>query len=53
MLKSKMTAADKKVLRLVKSVTRRDIVRNADIYEEFKIKSNIETILTDQDGSVI
>ena len=53
MLKSEMTAADMKVLRLVKGVTRRDKVRNADIYEEFKIKSIIETIQTDQDGSVM
>ncbi len=42
------SAADIKVLRLVKAVTRRDIVRNADIYEEFKIKPIIETIQTDQ-----
>ena len=32
-LKSKITAADIEVLRLVKGVTRRDRVRNADIYE--------------------
>ena len=51
-LKSKITAADMKVglLRLVKGVTRRDRVRNTDIYiyEEFKIKPIIETIQTDQ-----
>ena len=47
-LKSKITAADMKVLRLVKGVTRRDRVGNADIYEEFKIKPIIETIQTDQ-----
>ena len=37
-----------KVLRLVKGVTRRDRIRNADIYDEFKIKPIIETIQTDQ-----
>ena len=47
-LKSKITAADMEVLRLVKGVTRRDRVRNADIYEEFNIKPIIETIQTDQ-----
>ena len=47
-LKSKITAADVKVPRLVKRVTRRDRVRNADIYEEWKIKPIIETIQTDQ-----
>ena len=47
-LKSKITAADMKVLILVKGVTRRDRVRNADIYEEFKIKRIIETIQTDR-----
>ena len=47
-LKSKITAADMKVLRLVKGVTRRDRIRNADIYDEFKIKPIIETIQTDQ-----
>ena len=47
-LKSEITAKDMKVLRLVKKVTRRDRVRNADIYEEFKIKPIIETIQTDQ-----
>ena len=36
------------VLRLVKGVTRRDRIRNADIYDEFKIKPIIETIQTDQ-----
>ena len=46
--KSKITAADMKVLRLVKGVTRRNRVRNADIFEEFKIKPIIETIQTDQ-----
>ena len=44
MLKSMITAADMKVLRLVKGVTRRDRVRNADIYEDLKIKPIIETI---------
>ena len=44
MLKSMITAADMKVLRLVKGVTRRDSVRNADIYEDLKIKPIIETI---------
>ena len=41
-LKSKITAADMKVLRLVKGVTRRDRLRNADIYiyEEFKNQTN-------------
>ena len=34
-LKSKITAADMKVLRLVKRVTRRDRIRNSDICEEF------------------
>ena len=47
-LKSKMTAADMKVLRLVKGVTRRDRVCNADIQEECKIKPIIETIQTGQ-----
>ena len=47
-LKSKITAADMKVLRLVKGVTRIDIIRNADIYDEFKIKPIIETIQTYQ-----
>ena len=47
-LKSKITAADMKVLRLVKGVTRRDRVRNGDIYEQVKIKPIIETIQTDQ-----
>ena len=47
-LKSEITAKDMKVLRLVKKVTRRDRVRNADIYEEFKIKPIIETIRTGQ-----
>ena len=47
-MNSKMTAADMKVLRLVKGVTRRDRVRNADIYNEFKIKPIIETIQTDK-----
>ena len=47
-LKSKITAADMKVLRLVKGVTRRDRLRNADMYDEFKIKPIIETIQTDQ-----
>ena len=37
-----------KVLILVKGVTRRDRVCNADINEEFKIKPIIETIQTDQ-----
>ena len=46
-LKSKITAADMKVLRLVKGITRRDRLRNADIYEEVKIKPIIETIQTD------
>ena len=32
-----------KVLRLVKGVTRRDRLRNADIYDEFKIKPIIQT----------
>ena len=45
-LKSKITAADMKVLRLVKGVTRRDRIRNAGIYDEFKIKPIIETIQT-------
>ncbi len=45
--KSKITAADMKVLRLVKGVTRRDRVRNADIYEAFKINPIIETVQTD------
>ena len=48
-LKSKITAADMKVLRLVKGVTRIDRVRNADIYEEFKSKPIIET---DTDRSI-
>ena len=49
-LKSNITAVDMKVMRLVKGVglTRRDRVRNSDIYEEFKIKPIIETIQTDQ-----
>ena len=47
-LKGKITAADMKVLRLVKGVTRRDRLRNADIYDEFKIKPIIETIQTYQ-----
>ena len=47
-LKSKITDADMKVLILVKGVTRRDIVRNADIYESVDIKPIIETIQTDQ-----
>ena len=54
-LKSKITAADMKVLRLVKGETRRDRVCNADIYEEFKIKPMIETRYrqTNLDGSVM
>ena len=48
MLKSKIAAAYMKLRRLVKGVTGIDIVRNADIYEEFKIKPIIETIQTDQ-----
>ena len=32
----------------IKGVTRRDRIRNADIYDEFKIKPIIETIQTDQ-----
>ncbi len=47
-VKSKITAADMKVLKLVKGVTRRNRVRNADIFEEFKIKRIIETIQTDR-----
>ena len=47
-LKSKITAAYMKVLRLVNGVTRRDRIRNADIYDEFKSKPIIETIQTDQ-----
>ena len=47
-LKSKITAAEMTVRRLVKGVTQRDRVRNADTYEEFKIKPIIETIQTDQ-----
>ena len=47
-LKSKITAAEMTVWRLVKGVTQRDRVRNDDIYEEFKIKPIIETIQTDQ-----
>ena len=47
-LKSKITAADMKVLRLVKGDARRDRERNAHINEEFKIKPLIETIQTDQ-----
>ena len=35
-----------KVLREVKGVIRRDRVRNADVYEEFKITPIIETIQT-------
>ena len=48
MLKSKIAAADMKLRRLVKGVTGIDRVRNADIYEEFKIKPIIGTIQTDQ-----
>ena len=47
-LKSKITAANMRVLRFVNGVSRRDRVRNPDIYEEFKIKPIIETIQTDQ-----
>ena len=47
-LKSNITAADMKVQRLVKGVTRSDIIRNADIYDDFKIKPIIETIQTYQ-----
>ena len=47
-LKSKITAADMKVLRLVNEITRRDTVRNADIFEECIIKPIIESIQTDQ-----
>ena len=39
-MKSKITAADMKVLRLVKGVTRRD-VRNADIYEEYNTNQSL------------
>ena len=42
--KSKLTVADMKLLRLIKGVTRRDSVRNADIYEEIKIKPIFEII---------
>ena len=37
-INSRIQAADMKVLRLIKGVTRRDKIRNADIYEEFHIK---------------
>ena len=47
-LKSKITAAEMKVLRLVKGVKIRDTVRNAPIHEESKIKPVIETTQTDQ-----
>ena len=47
-LKSKVTAAEMTVRRLVKGVTQRDRVRNADTYEELNIKPIIETIQTDQ-----
>ena len=45
-LKSKFTAEDLKVLRLVKGVTRRDSVRNAEM--KHLISSISETIQTDQ-----
>ena len=36
-LDSSIHAADMKVLRLIKGVTRRDKIRNVDIYEEFHL----------------
>ena len=43
-LDSRIQAADMKVLRLIKGVTRRDRIRNADIYEEFLIKPILDVI---------
>ena len=41
---SRIPAADMKVLRLIKGVTRRDEIRNADIHEEFHIKPILHVI---------
>ena len=41
-MKSKITAAEMKVMRLIKGVTRRETVINDDINEEFKITQIIE-----------
>ena len=43
-LDSRIQVADMKVIRLIKGVTRRDKIRNADIYEEFHIKPIIDVI---------
>ena len=43
-LDSRIQAADMKVLRLIKGVTRRDKIRNVDIYEEFHIKPILDVI---------
>ena len=43
-LDSRIHAADMKVLRLTKVVTRRDKIRNAHMYEEFHIKPIIDVI---------
>ena len=43
-LDSRIQAADMKVLRLIKGVTRRDKIRNVDIYEEFHIKPILDLI---------
>ena len=43
-LDSRIQAVDMKDLRLIKGVTRRDTIRNADIYEEFHIKPILDVI---------
>ena len=43
-LDSRIEAADMKVLRLIKVVTRTDKIRNVDIYEEFHIKPILDLI---------
>ena len=43
-LDSRIHAADMKVIRLIKGVTRRDTIRNVDICEEFHIKQILDVI---------
>ena len=44
-LDSRIQAADMKVLRLIKGVTRRDKIRNVDMYEEFHIKRILDVMV--------